>query len=150
MVLLLQAMYYLSPRKVLVVTRLCEDRPKDAASVLRRFKPQSEQDSQALEKQGILYKSYQGKFGEILERQIKNRMFTYHFPYRINTDRSSEMKSLGISRYYVAGDYFYEFAVLLFDNSDTRKGKSFQDVAHDQLDLLTAEMIKHSKEIQLE
>lgn len=128
----------------LVVTRLREDRPKDAASVLRRFKPQSEEHSQALEKQGVLYKSYQGKHGEILERQIKNRTFTYHFPYRINTARSSEMKSLGISRYYVAGDYFYEFTVLLFDNSDTKKGKSFQDVAQRQLDILTAGMIKHS------
>lgn len=127
----------------LVVTRLREDRPKDAASILRSFKPQSEQHSQALEKQGIFYKSYEGKHGEILERQIKNRNFTDHFPYRISRDRSSETKSLGISRYYVIGDYFYEFTVLL-RRSAVPKGESFYDVAQRQLDLFTAGMIKHS------
>ncbi|BHH84969.1 hypothetical protein [Desulforhopalus sp. 52FAK] len=128
----------------LVVTRLREDRPKDAASVLRRFKPQSEQEEQALEKQGILYKSYQGKHGEILEREIKNRLFSDYFPYRVHTDRSSEMKSLGISRFFVVGDYFYEFTVLLLRSSVVKEGESFHDVAQRQLDVLTTGIIKYA------
>jgi len=128
----------------LVVTRLREDRPKDANSILRTFKPKSEQEYQALKKNGILYKSYQGKHGEILEREVKNRIYTWLFPYRIHTDSAFKMKSLGISRFYVVGDYFYEFTVLLPKSSAVQKGESFHAVAQRQLDLLTAGIIKYA------
>lgn len=128
----------------LVVTRINEEKSKDANSILRTFKPKSKQEYQALEKRGILYKSHQGKHGEILEREVKNRIYTWLFPYRIHTDSASEMKSLGISRFYVVGDYFYEFTVLLLSSSAVQKGESFYDVAQKQLDVLTAGIIKYS------
>lgn len=128
----------------LVVTRIREEKIGDPAAILESFKPKNENEKRGFEKKGILYTSYQGKYGEILEREVHNRVYTRTFPYRIYSKPASDIKSLGISRFYVKGDYFYEFTVLLVDDSAIPKGQSLHDAAQKQLDILADGMIKHA------
>lgn len=123
-----------------VVTMLREDRSKDPQSVLNKFLPANKGQQDALEQIGATYHTYTHDDLLILQRSIKNRIYTADYPYTVSQQKSDSVKSFGISRYMVKGDYFYEFFALILNETSLNGEKSLLAAADKQLDLLMSQM----------
>jgi hypothetical protein len=124
-----------------VVTRLRDDRPKDTASILSQFEPSSPDQYPLYEKQGVTYRRLSGEFGPSVQRTIRNRAFSWHFPYRVSVEPSHPKGTVGISRYVVMGDYFCEFSVIV-DGSLAPTADALQVLGERELDILMGAMVK--------
>lgn len=103
----------------LVTTRLRDDRPKDANSVLSSWEPKSPDETAYFEANGISIKRFKGPFGEAVVRSIQSREPTEYFPYRVSVDRSGENgKSIGLTRLVVMGEFLYEFSIVIYAVSE--------------------------------
>lgn len=125
----------------IVVTRLRDDRPKDTASILSQFEPSSPDQYPIYEKQGVTYRRLIGAFGPSVQRTIRNRAFSWHFPYRVSVDPSHPKGTVGISRYVVMGEYFCEFSVIV-DGSLAPTTDALQALGERELDILMGAMVK--------
>jgi hypothetical protein len=124
-----------------VVTRLRDDRPKDTASVLSQYEPRSPVEYSMFEKQGVTYRRLDGPLGTSLQRTIRNRAFSWHFPYRVSLDPSHPKGTVGISRYVVMGEFFCEFSIIV-DGSLASTTDALQALGERELDILMGAMIK--------
>lgn len=125
----------------IVVTRLRDDRPKDAASVLSRFEPRSVDEYKAYEQRGITFRKLNGQLGPAVQRAITNRAFSWHFPYRVAVDSSYPRGTLGVSRYVVVDQFLCEFSVIV-DGSRASSADALLVLAERELDLLMGAMIR--------
>lgn len=97
-----------------VVTLLRDDRPKDAASVLRQFEPDSEAVRQQSLQQGVVYSRIPTRMGEAVQRMVRNRSALGPFPYDVRIDPQPSLVSVGISRFVVlSNDSLLEFSQVI-------------------------------------
>jgi hypothetical protein len=127
--------------QAVVVTRLRDDRPKDPAAILAQFEPHSPTDYAQYEKQGIAFKKIDSPLGTTLQRTIRNRGFSWHFPYRVLVDSSRPQGTVGVSRYVVVGNFLCEFSVIV-DGASAATFEALQALAERDLDVLTGAMLK--------
>ncbi len=124
-----------------VVTRLRDDRPKDAASILSRFEPKTPAEYAAYEERGVTFQKLDGALGPSVQRAVKNRAFSWHFPYRVAIDPTHPKGTLGVSRYVVVGEFLCEFSVIV-DGSKASNADALQARAERELDVLMGAMIR--------
>lgn len=123
-----------------VVTRLRDDRPKDIATILSQFEPKSPAEYPMYEKQGVTYRRLDGPLGPSVQRTIRNRAFSWHFPYRVAVDPSHPKGTVGVSRYVVMGEYLCEFSVIV-DGSLAPTSDALQALGERELDVLMGAMV---------
>jgi hypothetical protein len=124
-----------------VVTRLRDDRPKDAASILSRFEPKTPAEYTAYEERGVIFQKLNGALGPAVQRAIRNRAFSWHFPYRVAVDPAHPKGTVGVSRYVVVGEFLCEFSVIV-DGSKAPSTEALQAVAARELDVLMGAMVR--------
>jgi hypothetical protein len=127
--------------EAVVVTRLREDRPKDSAAILAQFAPLNASDYAQYEKQGITFRKIDSRWGPMLQRSVRNRVFSWHFPYRVMADSSRPNATLGVSRYVVVGDFLCEFSIIV-NGASAATPEALQALAERELDALTNAMLK--------
>lgn len=127
--------------QAVVVTRLRDDRPKSRTEILARFAPGSAAEFARYEKQGVSFKAVDGPLGQALQRTVRNRAFSWHFPYRVMMDTAQEKGSLGVSRYVVTGDFLCEFSIIV-DGAAAPSFEALQALAERELDALIGGMLK--------
>ena len=124
-----------------VVTRLRDDKPKDTASILSQFEPSSPAGYPIYEKQGVTFRRLDGPFGASVQRTIRNRAFSWHFPYRVAVDPSHPKGTIGISRYVLMGNYLCEFSVIV-EGAIGATPSDLQALAERKLDILMDAMVR--------
>jgi hypothetical protein len=127
--------------QALVVTRLRDDKPKNPASVLAQFEPPSAADYAQYERQGITFNRIDSRLGPTLQRTIRNRAFSWHFPYRVLVDSSRPQGTIGVSRYVVVGDFLCEFSVIV-DGASASTFEALQAMAQRDVDALMDGLLK--------
>lgn len=125
----------------LVITRLRDDRPKDTENILSKFTPPNEVELAKAEQQGVTYKRIDTTYGVSLQRTIKNRRITQYFPYQIAVDNSGTIRSVGISRFSVVGDFLLEFVVIA-DSRHVTDVSKLESVAETELNTLMKSLVK--------
>lgn len=121
--------------EAMVVTRLRDDKPKNSTAILAQFEPRSATDYAQYEKQGITFKKIDSRLGPTLQRTVRNRAFSWHFPYRVMVESSHPKGAIGISRYVVVGDFLCEFSVIVHGAS-AATFEALQTLAERDLDVL--------------
>lgn len=124
-----------------VVTRLRDDRPKDTASILSQFEPKTPAEYTAYEERGVTFQKLNGALGPVVQRAIKNRAFSWHFPYRIAIDPAHPKGTVGLSRYVVVGEFLCEFS-LIVDGSRAASTDALRTLAERELDVLMGAMVR--------
>jgi hypothetical protein len=126
----------------LVVTRLRDDRPKDPESILSRFEPRTSDEVAALAQRGVKSIRLNGPLGPAVQRSIRNRALSWHFPYRVNIDSSPALRSYGVSRWVVQDGFLLEFSVV---TAETSGGGDLDAKSSEQLDLFIAGLLKNPR-----
>lgn len=127
--------------EALVVTRLRDDRPKEPAAILSQFEPRSAAEYPLYERQGVTFRKMDSPLGPTLQRTIRNRAFSWHFPYRVAVDPSHPKGTVGVSRYVVTGDFLCEFSVIV-DGALAPTFEALQALAERELDALMGALLK--------
>jgi hypothetical protein len=117
----------------LVVTRLRDDRPKDSTYVLAQFAPTGAAEELAYEKQGVTFRRKEGLLGPVLERSIRNRVFTEYFPYRVAVAANGPSGNVGLARYVLMVEYLCEFS-LIVDGSRAAGSDALLALAESEMD----------------
>lgn len=95
-----------------VVTRLRDDRPKDAESIIAYLDGGHAQRA-AMAGQGITYAQADTKMGPALRRIVRNRAHTVRFPYDLRQLKDSATVTYGVTTFVVVGtDSMVEFSQL--------------------------------------
>lgn len=95
-----------------VVTRLRDDRPKDAESVIESIDGGHERRA-SFAGQGITYAQADTKMGPALRRIVRNRAHTLRFPYDTALLKDGDAVTYGVTIYVVVGtDSMVEFSQL--------------------------------------
>lgn len=95
---------------VVVVTRLRDDRPKDAESILSRLDGGAQQ-RETLTRQGFEYVADNTPLGPGLRRIVPNRAYNDRFPYQLAVLKGNQVTTYGVTQYVVVGtDSFLEFS----------------------------------------
>ena len=99
-----------NPQSAVIVTRLRDDRPKDADSVLGGLDG-GEQQRMLLSKQGFNYLRVDRDGDPTLQRIVRNRANTRRFPYEIAVLNERFLATYGITTYILMGtDSLLEFS----------------------------------------
>jgi len=99
-----------APVSAVVVTRLRDDRSKDAEGILERLNGGAQGRAEYTRK-GWEYQRMQTSLGPALTRIIRNRANDARFPYQMAVLRDSTATTYGVTRYVVIGaDSLVEFS----------------------------------------
>lgn len=94
----------------IVVTRLRDDRPKDAESIFSRLDGGTEYRS-TLANQSIEYATNNTSLGPGLQRVVPNRAYDDRFPYQVARLKDAQVTTFGVTQFVVVGvDSFLEFS----------------------------------------
>jgi hypothetical protein len=124
---------------VLVVTRLRDDRPKDPEFIVSQFETRSPQEAAQLESEGVFVKRFTGPWGPCVQRTIRNQVFSWHYPYRVKTDLSTNTETVGISR---LGEFLLEFG-LIIRRADNKTFDQLRASAENALDTFMGALIRN-------
>jgi hypothetical protein len=119
----------------LVVTRIRDDMPKDADSVLHQFEPREPAEYPAYAKQGVTFRRRSGPLGVALERVVRDRAMVPLFPFRTAIDTGRAAGSVGLSRYVVLDGFLCEFS-LIVDGARARDEAALLALAESEMDTL--------------
>lgn len=100
-------------QSTVVVTRLRDDRAKEAESVLARLDGGEAQRAKLTADLGVSYARLETNLGPALRRVVRNRAYSQRFPYDLAVLRDSMTTTYGITTSVIAGtDSLLEFSQL--------------------------------------
>ena len=100
-------------QSTVIVTRLRDDRPKDAASVIGGLDGGEADRAQLVAGRGFSYARIETKLGPGLHRVIRNRGYSPRFPYDMAILRGATATTFGVTVFAVVGtDSLVEFSQL--------------------------------------
>ena len=125
----------------LIVTRLRDDKPKNSEYILEQFIPPNLTETARMEQLGVTFKQINTRFGNTLQRTIKNSRVSQYFPYKVSVDKAENLSSLGMSRFSVVGEFLCEFVVIV-DTRYVSDSSKLQSAAEMALDTLMSNLVK--------
>jgi hypothetical protein len=77
-----------------------------------------------------------------VQRTIRNQVFSWHYPYRVKTDLSTNTETVGISRFVVLGEFLLEFG-LIIRRADNQTFDQLRVSAENALDTFMGALIRN-------